>query len=275
MNKPLERGSAVGAKRFAIWVSQFSGYRNPVTNGMIELWLDQFSPKDGDLAARTLDAVLFIGHQHIHTCYRELLGSLDGWSKTKSKRRGRWFFVPFSGSVGESGDSMVHAFRMATSMSKKQYDELFVHRSELAAKKPGPNDTVVLLDDFSGTGTQASDAWSRFFAELLTEGPRVVLMIVAATQHALKRITNETEMEPICGTTLYGRDNIFDNECPHFTDAEKKTLLEYCRRADPKKPKGFGDTGLVVIFAHRCPNNSIPILHAANNNWHGLFPRHE
>jgi hypothetical protein len=274
MNKPSDRGSAVSAKRFARWVSQFSGYRNPVTQGMIDLWLGQFSPKDEDLAARTLDAVLFIGHQHIHTCFRELLGSLDGWSKTKSKRRGRWFFVPFSGSVGESGDSMVHAFRMATSMSKKQYNEFFVHRSELAGKRPGPNDTVVLLDDFSGTGMQASYAWS-IFEELLTEGPRVVLMIIAATQQALKRITDKTAMEPICGTTLRGQDNIFDNECPHFTDAEKKALLDYCKHADPNKPKGFGDSGLVIVFAHNCPNNSIPILHAANNDWHGLFPRHD
>jgi len=88
---------------------------------MIELWMQQFSPGDRDLAARILDAVLFIGNQGIHTNFRELVNSLDGWNRAKAKRQGRWFFVPFSGSVGESGDSMVHALRMATSMTKKQY----------------------------------------------------------------------------------------------------------------------------------------------------------
>jgi hypothetical protein len=275
MNKPLDRGTAVGAKRFSRWLSQFSGYRNPVTNHMIELWLEQFSAKDQDLAARILDAVLFVGHQSIRTCFREQLGSLDGWNQAKSKRQGRWFFVPFSGSIGESGDSMVHLFRMATSMTKKRYNELFIHRSELPAKKPGPDDTVVLLDDFSGSGKQACDAWREFFAELLTEGPRVVLMLVAATQDALERIANETEMEPICCVALNSRDKILGKDCTYFTDAEKRTLLEYCKSADPKRPRGFGDSGLVVVFAHNCPNNSISILHAANNDWQALFPRHD
>jgi hypothetical protein len=274
MKKPMNRGTAVDPKRFAYWLSQFSGYRNPVTNRMIELWLEQFPPIDQDLAARILDSVLFIGTQKIHTSFRELLGSLEGWHKTKSKRQGRWLFVPFSGSVGESGDSMVHALRMATSMTKKQYSDLFVHRSELMAKNPGPDDTVVLVDDFSGTGNQACDAW-HIFEELLTGGPRIVLMLIAATGEALIRIANETKMEPICATTLSRKDGIFNAECPHFTQGEKNTILNYCSRADAGRPKGWGESGLVVVLAHQTPNNTIPILHAAHGEWQGLFPRHD
>jgi hypothetical protein len=75
---------------------------------------------------------------------------------------------------------MVHTLRMATSMTKKRYSELFIHRSELMTKNAGPEDTVVLVDDFSGTGNQACDAW-HIFEELLTGGPRIVLMLIAAT----------------------------------------------------------------------------------------------
>ena len=275
MKKPMDRGAEIDAKRTAHWVSQFSGYRSPVTNGMIELWLKQFSFTDTDVAARILDAVLFMSHLHIHTCFRNLLESLDGWNKVKSKRHGRWFFVPFSGSVGESGDSMVHAFRMATSMSKKQFNDLFIHRSELVAKNPGPDDTVVLVDDFAGTGKQACDSWREIFGELLAGGPRVVLMLVAATSDALSRITSETEMEPICGSTLNLKDNVFHPHCTHFSSGEKNVLLRYCARADAVRPRGFGDSGLLLVFAHRCPNNTIPILHATNKDWHGLFARYD
>lgn len=260
--------------RYAAWLAQFSGYRNAVTQGMIELWLNQFSQADRDLAARTLDAVLFIGHQKIATDYRELLSGLDGWNKAKSKRAGRWFFVPFSGSVGESGDSMVHAFRMATSMTKKRYNELFIHRSELVSRQPTTEDTVVLVDDFSGTGTQACGSW-RIFEELLSGGPRVILMLIAATEEALRRITDETDMEPVCTTRLRTRDNIFHQDCAHFTSAEKNTVLDYCTRADRRNPKGFGESGLLVVLAHRTPNNTIPILHSTHHEWRGLFPRNE
>jgi hypothetical protein len=170
---------------------------------------------------------------------------------------------------------MVHAFRMATSMTKRAFNPLFIHRSELVAKKPSVGDTVVLLDDFSGSGKQADDSWKGLFAELLAGGPRVVLMLVAATSAALDRIASETDMEPLCGTTLGSADNIFSPTCPHFTAAEKMTLLGYGRRADRSNPKGFGECGLVVVLAHRCPNNSIPILHANNGKWQGLFPRHD
>ncbi len=274
MKKPMNRGAAVDPKRFAGWLAQFSGYRNPVTNWMIELWLEQFPPIDQDLAARILDAVLFIGTQKIHTSFRELLESLEGWHKAKSRRRGRWFFVPFSGSAGESGDSMVHALRMATSMSKKQYNDLFIHRSELVVKKPGPDDTVVLVDDFSGTGTQACDSW-HIFEELLTGGPRIVLMLVAATDSALTRIADETEMQPICATRLTRKDDIFHADCGHFSQGEKNTILNHCTRADPQRPKGYGESGLLVVLAHQTPNNTIPILHATRDEWQGLFPRND
>jgi len=275
MNKPMEPGAEVDSRRFSRWVSQFSAYRSSVTIGLIELWLKQFSEKDRDVAARVLDAVLFISHRHIHTQYREMLEGLAGWNHIKSKRHGRWYFVPFSGSVGESGDSMVHALRMATSMTNRKYNELFIHRSELVAMQPGRNDTVVLVDDFSGTGKQACDSWRDFFAELLTGGPRVFLILIAATTDALSRITSETGMEPVCATTLQPRDNFFNGDCKHFTNSEKTAVLGYCALADPNKPKGFGDSGLLLVFAHRCPNNSVPILHAVNSKWQGLFPRHD
>lgn len=270
----MGRGAAIDGNRFNRWLSTFSGYRNPVTRGMIELWLDQFSLEDRDTAARLLDAILFIGNQNIHTSFRELVNGLDGWSKSKPKRSGRWYFVPFSGSAGESGDSMVHTLRMALSMTKREYSELFVYRSDLVAKRLGPDDTVVLVDDFSGTGNQACESWG-IFQELLTGKPRTLLLLVAATETALKKISAQTEMEPLCATTLTRRDDLFDTRCTHFSNAEKSKILEYCKRANPQKPKGYGDAGLLVVLAHRTPNNTLPILHYASARWQGLFPRND
>lgn len=275
MNRPLDRGAAVDAIRFKTWLARFSGYRNPVTQRLVELWLAQFSKADADLAARLLDAIVFVDHGHIHACFRQLLNGLEGWDKSKNKRVGRWFFVPFSTSSGESADSIVYAFRMATGMNKKSFNDLFIYRSELLMCQPQPADTVVLIDDFSGTGRQACEAWRDFFQELLPGGPRVILLLVAATATALDNITANTDLQPVCCETLHKSANFFDQECTHFSAAEKEALLKYCEKADKKNPKGFGDGGLVVVLAHRCPNNVIPVLHVHNQKWQGLFPRHD
>src|SRR5581483_4006676 len=182
MRRPLDRGAAIDARRYQRWLAVFSGYRSSVTQTLIELWLNCFSENDKDVAARVLDAVQFIGYQQIQNCFRQILGQFKsiGWNSNQKKRRGRWFFVAFSGSTGESGDRMIHEFRMANSMTRKQFNYLFIHRSELVAQKLRPNDTVVLMDDFSGTGKQVSDSWRDIFSELLASGPRVILVLVAA-----------------------------------------------------------------------------------------------
>lgn len=33
--------------------------------------------------------------------------------------------------------------------------------------------------------------------------------------------------------------------------------------------------GFVIVFAHTCPNNSIPILHVSHTKWQGLFRRYD
>jgi hypothetical protein len=275
MRQPLDRGAPISSRRYQTWLAVFSGYRNPVTQGLIELWLECFSEKDRDLAARILDAVDFIGHQQIQNCFRQILRGFEslGWNSNRERRQGRWFFVAFSGSAGESGDRMVHEFRMANSMTRKQYNYLFISRSELVANNLGPDDTVVLIDDFSGTGQQVSDSWRDPFQELLAGGPRIILVLVAATTRAIQRISEETDIEVRCCTRLNPSDNIFAKECAHFNDEEKAAVLRYCRMANKQIPQGRGECGLLLVLVHRCPNNTIPILHANHSNWTGLFPR--
>jgi hypothetical protein len=274
MQKPLNRGEPLNNARYKRWLANFSTYASHVTRQKIELWLDQFDAPDQDVANRILDAVLFIGHDQIRNTFRQLLDGIPGWHSDPTKRKGQWVFVPFSGSVGESGDSMVHAFRMATGMTQKRFNPLFVHRSELVRLRLKPEDTVVLIDDFSGTGNQATTAWKEVFSEILSEEPRTFLLLVAATKEAVVAVRENTEMELSCGKILDKRHNFFAEQCNVFSNKEKSTVEHYCRIADNRYPRGSGSSGLLVVLAHRCPNNSLPILHADHKSWSGLFPRH-
>jgi hypothetical protein len=73
---------------------------------------------------------------------------------------------------------------------------------------------------------------------------------------------------------LHEGDNVFSDDCLHFAKLDRAKLFHYGRLASRRHPMGFGDCGFLVVFQHRTPNNSIPILHADNRRWTGLFLRH-
>jgi hypothetical protein len=287
VKRPFAPGTAVDAKRFKRWIDRFGSYRAGIINVTIQGWLHQFDKKDRDLAARVLDAVEFYGQTQIHAAYRQVLEALPGWHKLSAKRKGRWRFAAMSGSAGESGDAMLYQFRIANGLDARGFNELFVSRSDLFRQpmlpdddpqKLGKDDVVVLLDDFSGTGTQVCAAWNdpaTSFGALLAGVGKVYLILVAASKAARERIAAETAISPVPAHELRESDNVFSEQCKHFTKADRDRLLHYGEIADKRSPKGFGDCGFVVVFQHRPPNNSIPILHADHSKWTALFPRHD
>lgn len=273
MKQPFRRNTPIDQKRISRWLDPFVTYRDTVTEIRINRWLEQFDKRNHDLAARVLDAVEFITNQQIRSAFRSILNSIHGWHKDKRIRKGKWRFAAYSYSAGESADTMLHVFRQANGLSGKAYNELFIHKSKLLIEKLGPEDTVVFVDDFAGTGLQACGTWVSEIQELLPESPNAYLALVACNVHARKKIEEITGLAMISHTELNETDNIFSPECKHFNKNERGALLKYCMRASRKYPKGFGDSGLLIVFSHNCPNSSIPILHAHHQAWDGLFPR--
>ena len=274
MREPQELGAPIDMNRMRNWLTDFASYRFTISEERIDRWLNQFQAEHRNLAARVLDIVDFVGNEQISAAFRTTLEGLPGWHRDEGKREGRWFFVAFSDSAGESGDQMLSRFRMANNLEGKKHKPLFPYRSELLALGPREGDTVVLVDDFAGTGEQACSAWKEVYRELLPFGARIVLILVASSNRALLRIRSETDMAPFAHIQLGEGDNLFESACTAFAEDDKAIILQYCTRADPKLPRGFGDCGFVIVFAHKCPNNTIPILHVRKKEWEGLFRRH-
>jgi hypothetical protein len=160
-------------------------------------------------------------------------------------------------------------------LSGRKYNHLFIYPSQIATARLGPNDTIVFIDDFVGTGEQAISAWNDMFQELVADVGRVYLVVVAARQSGRVEVTEKTGLALVNHIELNDSDNVFDASCPAFDQTDKDTILKYCHSCDAKNPKGWGNGGLVVVLAHKCPNNTIPILHVRNEQWMGLFPRYD
>jgi hypothetical protein len=226
------------------------------------------------VAARVLDSVEVVTRAQIEQAFRTLMENLPGWHREKGERKGEWRFVPYSFSSGESGDQMIAAFRQAMGMKQRQYNELFIHPRDLVDQKLRGNDTVVLVDDFSGSGHQACTSWDELFRELVGGVGTVYLMVVAATTAAQEAIRSKTDLQVRCHYNLVASDNFFSRDCHHFTEVEKRAIFQHCNRHFPKEPCGYGDCGLLFVLQHDCPNDSIPLLHKhKKNRWVPLFPR--
>lgn len=273
MRRPRERGRPHDEARFDAWLESFWGYRSHISRQKIEKWIAQFAAADRDLAGRILDAVEFYRPDMLANAYTSVLGRLPGWSKVAQERQGKWRFVPFTVRPGESGDMMLSVFRTANKLNTARYDELFVYKADLLKEGLGPDDTVVFVDDFAGTGDQAIGAWRESLAELLPGRPKTFLVLVAAIQEAITRISTDTALKVRAHRHLRPRDNFFANDCQHFSPAEKQQVLHYCEQANAEHPRGYGDCGVLLVMAHRCPNNSLPILHSKDSAFRGLFPR--
>lgn len=274
MRTPKRRDTPIDLRRVRQWVNDFAAYRYSISEDRIRDWIAQFGDEHRDLAARVLDCVDFFSHDQIAAAFRSVLKGLAGWRRDPAKRKGRWRFVAYSASAGESGDSMLHKFRHANNLAGRQYSELFIHRSDILRERLGADDTVLFIDDFVGTGDQACDSWGKQFGELVAEVGQVYLVVVAACETAAKRVTEETGLEVVPHFHLTAADNVFAENCTAFSGGEKRALLRCCGRADPTSPRGKGDCGLLVVFGHTCPNNSIPVLHASNRRWEALFRRY-
>jgi hypothetical protein len=170
---------------------------------------------------------------------------------------------------------MLHKFRVGNNLSGKQYNELFIYRSDIARQQLGPDDSLVLIDDFSGTGDQVTEAWKAIYQELTAGIGRIYLALVAARRQAIARISEETNIEVVPSHILDEGDDVFSDSCSHFDNADKTALLSYCKQADNKLPRGKGNCGLLLVFAHTCPNNSIPIIRVSHSKWEGLFKRND
>lgn len=274
MRQPNNRNSKIDAVRLQEWVSRFSAYRDPPTDGRIDRWLKQFKRHDRDIAARLLDSVEMIALPKILAAFQQCLTGLPGWHIDKNRRKGRWFFVGFATSPGESADQMMHLFRQANGLESDNFAGLFKWFSELPGLDLKDGDNIVFVDDFSGTGDQVCKRWQAYMKELLPTGPKYYLILAAVYWQARERIRKETDLKLVADIHLSKADNVFSDTCRHFTGIERGRIADYGRQASPKFPKGWGECGLLIVFHHRCPNNSIPVLHNRRKGWHPVFPRH-
>jgi hypothetical protein len=265
----------IDPKKLRVWEKRFRFYREPPDEQKIQTWIGQFSIEHYGLAQKLLDDVEIVSERQIQAGYKQLAARIPNWLSFVSNGNsghGRFVVVGF-GRAGESGPAMVRSFRDATGLTNSSYDSHFCSITDLPSLGLSALDTVVFVDDFAGTGKQISEKWP-VIEELIASQAKCFLLLTAMTEAAKISLKAIKKLKVLATQTLTSDKNILSDSCTSFSAVEKKDIIKYCKRADRKNPKGWGDCGLLFILSHKTPNNSLPILHCNHGSWNGLFPRY-
>lgn len=256
-------------------VNTFRSYQpRPVDRDGLRLWLRQVDADDYDLTLRVLENTQFYGVQRIQGLMADLHQQVRVQLANDGIRRSENLAFLALGRVGESGHEIYTRYRNINRLSNGPY--MLPQLLELgdllyAAETESREIALVFLDDFVGTGKQVSDYWRDVLSQIIEPTIPVYLATIAACDIGIERIVKETPFQVITSHLIQNR-HLFPLS-DRFTDQEKARILLYNDIGNP--PLGIGGLGVMLAFAHGCPNNSLAILRGSKSqrHWRGILPR--
>jgi hypothetical protein len=195
--------------------------------------------------------------------------------------------VSYIDAVGKSGASMARLY----AEEAKIYVGNVVEKGSLleALDKKTEIRAIVFVDDFIGTGRQASEnleGMHKLLEAVLAERTiKFFFVAITAFSQGYQRVKDTVDrlklpVEIRACELLDESSQYFGEKSSIFKDAverenAKKVAIEYGRILVRDNPLGYGDIGIAVVFEHGCPNDSLPILWAESTNpkWMPLFRR--
>jgi hypothetical protein len=272
---------------------RWGSYRGQkITEDKIRAWLEQFSSAEEQRSMyKILTNVRFITNSHIRVKMKEAhetairgLGQYKGYRQQKRPN----IIVSYLDGPGKSGSSFARLY----AVENKILIENVVENSRLPdvlGKKGEEISSVIFLDDFVGTGFQASENLQKLneaIGNVVREkNLRLTFIALVAYEQGWAKVnetieTNNLQIVANCCELLRADDCFFSESSKIFDDStERETTKEivyrYGRALLKDNPLGFGDIGIAVVFEDRCPNDTLPILWKENTNpkWVPLFKR--
>lgn len=258
-------------------------------------WLDQFGGSfiDQRLMFRILQAVRFVRRDDQRRLLRDAHGivqrALAGQGKvhhrTGQQRKTGHLIVSYLDGPARSGAVCARWYADENAI----FNDNVVERQILAKVLPQfpALNGLVFVDDFVGTGSQASGDLRGLAVDVREELARRELPVflisllgfdsgVDSVRRAAVSVGLDINIH-LC-ETLTAADRCFSEESSTFPDqAERQRahqiVFELGNRLDKRQPLGHCDSQALVVFSEGCPNNTLPILWKEHSSWVPLFPR--
>jgi hypothetical protein len=192
------------------------------------------------------------------------------------------------GNPSESSAHLLYFFRQENYLKRDLFigpHELFVHNEngEIITAKLAIDgiDRIVVLDDFCGSGNQAT-RFNNEFVKFIKEKNRdihISYFALFAIEEGLEKVDNLSFDVAKSVFVLDKSYKCFSDESRFFDD-ENASLKEACKlmcekygKQISKIPMGYNDCQMLLGFHHNTPNNTLPIFWKEKDGWVPMFKR--
>lgn len=245
-------------------------------------WLNNFDKEDWDKA---LNLLIHFEYYTLKNVINEYDNQLKIIKKSLTKKKK--IYINSVGKIGKSGASMIY-FAKKTNFFLNRNCQI-IDNDEF--NKLTPDDLLILIDDFSGSGETISKYYEKIKV-LIPEGINTFVLTVAYTAKAKNHLDK-------IGIQIFGnlrfpvfqkRGSIFGY--PPKVIAMREFSFKYgnqlfnLKKYDDKEtklhPLGYDNSQCLIGFEHSIPNNTLPIIWAEkeytfediNKIWQPIFPRY-
>jgi hypothetical protein len=257
--------------------NKFSSFRD-LTYDSIVHWIDLFDFGHGNLALKILENVFYVDQSKILAAYKSTHQQLVNLQGDLSNV----YFAGY-GHAGSSAQIMLYRYKIANELRNTPLEPHFINMSEIPEVARKTNSVIVFVDDFIGTGDEATTLWTGKKGDIILERPalqdivppntKCYLAVAVGYENGINRFQQNAPIIVLPWQIFTERDRVFSTANSQFTPNEKSLIMGYCRRTRCQFVTGYGDTQSLVVFEHNCPNDSLPILWFESPNWKGLFVR--
>ena len=192
------------------------------------------------------------------------------------------------GNPSESSAHLLYFFRQENYLKRDLFigpHELFTHDDKgaviTASIMVDGIDRIVLLDDFCGSGKQATkfhDSFVKFIKEKKKD-IHIAYYALFAIEDGLEKVK---KLSFDAAESIYVLDGsykcfsdmsrFFDGDDAEFKDP-CKIMCEHYGKKISKYPLGYKDCQMLLGFHHNTPNNTLPIFWREIDGWEPIFKR--
>ena len=273
----------VGSEEISSLVEGWPHYRGKkITSDDARRWLQQFDgPRRQRAMFQLLQRVQFYSQSLVREKLSEAFDIVRRGLRTEitGARVRRDIIVTHVGGAAKSGAAYARLFAQENSIALPNV----VATGEVSRRGRQLKElrSIVIVDDFIGTGKSAAAELREFLTELDDElDSPVHYVCLAGFASGIERIISDLREAGFEQGDHYliSVCDILGDEDRAFADASasdyaRAVAEDYGRRLVKKYPLGFGDCQALVLFDATCPNNTLPVLWYGDRGWKPLFAR--
>jgi len=239
-----------------------------ISQDKIETWLSNFNSKEDRIAAlKLLDKLTYITYQEmrpfITAAYNTLLYSIN------SENLKNCYVSP----IGKPTSGSNHLAKLFQEENRID-DYLLIPFDNLESliKTDNKKDTVILIDDFIGSGNTYIK-WYEDHRALLDSFQEVFYVSIMGIQKGINNIELKNKTKVICANIFDEEDRVIDGTL--FLEDKpqiEKLIKKHSSRIASEYVYGYDNSQLLLTFENNIPNNSVGILWW-NKNWKPLIER--